>query len=113
MSESEPPPPKRGQTAQERSSDATAPEQDLAAAQTMSKRFAAAVKPRFLFSQAEGYPVGIKQFLWFCLLLIYPAWIFFLLFSWVAYGVLWVVFSPLRLVMKRKDPEAYAASQRK
>jgi hypothetical protein len=26
---------------------------------------------------------------------------------------LWVVFLPLRMVMKRKDPEAYAASQRK
>jgi YggT family protein len=113
MSASEPPPPQRGQTASERASDATAAEEKVAAAPTVPKRVAAAAKPSFLLAQADGYPVGIKQFLQFCLLLIYPAWLFMVLVGWAGYGVLWVLFAPLRIMMKRKDPEAYAASQRK
>jgi YggT family protein len=113
MSVNEPPRPQRGLTAQERSSDASAAEQEVAAAPSVPKRVAAAAKPGFVLSQADGYPLGIKQFLQFCLLLVYPAWLFAVLAGWAAYGVLWVLFSPLRLVMKRKDPEAYAASQRK
>jgi YggT family protein len=113
MSANEPPPPKRGMTAQERSSDATPAEQDAAAATSMSKRAWATAKPGFVLGQADGYPAGVKQFLQFCLVLIYPAWVFAVLAGLALYGVLWVVFSPLRVWMKRKDPEAYAASQRK
>jgi len=113
MSVHEPPPPQRGRTADERTTDATPDEQKFAESQSMTKRLLLASKPSFLLAQAGGYPVGIKQFLQFCLILIYPAWLFFMLLSWVGYGVLWIIFSPLRLVMKRKDPEAYAASQRK
>ena len=113
MTVQEPPPPPRGKTAEERGSDASAPEREAAAAPTMAKRVAEAAKPRFLLSQADGYPVVIKQFLQFCLVLIYPAWLFFVLVGWAVYGFFWLLFLPLRLVMKRKDPEAYAASQRK
>ena len=113
MTVDEPPPPQRGRTAQERGSDASAPEREAAAAPTMAKRVAAAAKPRYLLTQADGYPIVVKQFLQFCLLLIYPAWLFFVLASWAIYGFFWLLFAPLRLVMKRKDPEAYAASQRK
>jgi hypothetical protein len=113
MTVDEPPPPKRGRSAEERGSDASAPEREVAAAPTMAKRVAAAVNPRFLLSQADGYPVGIKQFLQFCLVLIYPAWLFFVLVVIPIYGFVWLLFWPLRMVMKRKDPEAYAASQRK
>lgn len=113
MSVHEPPPPQRGKTAAERGSDASAPELEAAAAPSMAKRVAAAAKPGYLLSQADGYPVVVKQFLQFCLVIIYPAWLFFVLVGWVVYGFFWLLFLPLRLVMKRKDPEAYAASQRK
>jgi hypothetical protein len=113
MSVHEPPPPQRGRTADERTTDATPDEQKYAESQSMTKRLLLAAKPSFLLAQAGGYPVGIKQFLQFCLILIYPAWLFCILVGGVFYGVLWIIFSPLRMIMKRKDPEAYAASQRK
>jgi YggT family protein len=108
---SEPAEPQRGLTAEESTSDASAAERELEAAPTGLKRFWAAAKPGFLLSQADGYPIGIKQFLQFSLILVYPAWLFGLIvlvpLSWavykVCYGVLWVVFWPLRLVVGRKD----------
>ena len=77
----------------------------------------AAMSPRYVWSMADGYPVVLKQFIQFCLILIYPAWLFGMLVSAViyysVYGVLWVLFSPIRLWMKKNRPEDYAASQRK
>ena len=56
------------------------------------------MSPRFVLSQADGYPVVIKQFLQFCLILIYPAWVVGMLVSaaayYAVYSVLWVVFGP-------------------
>lgn len=118
MTIEEPPPPTRGQTAEERGPDLSPQEQKVASTRSGPRRLAAAANPRFLLSQADGYPVGIKQFLWFCLILVYPAWLFFLLlaapvwlFSKVAYGIVWVLFAPLRRWMKKNRPEDYAASQ--
>ena len=75
------------------------------------------MNPRFLLSMADGYPVVLKQFIQFCLILIYPAWLFGVLVSaamyFTVYGLLWVVFLPVRLWMKKNRPEDYAASQRK
>ena len=34
------------------------------------------MSPRFLLSMAEGYPVVLKQFIQFCLIIIYPGWVF-------------------------------------
>ncbi|WP_071288942.1 hypothetical protein [Mycolicibacterium llatzerense] len=73
--------------------------------------------PKFFFSMADGYPVGVKQFLQFCLLLIYPGWLFAAplcaaIYA-VGYGVLWVLFWPVRAWMKTNRPEDYAASQLK
>ena len=73
--------------------------------------------PRFFFSMADGYPVGVKQFLQFCLLLIYPGWLIAAplcaaIYA-TGYGVLWVLFWPLRAWMKKNRPEEYAASQLK
>ena len=113
MATAEPPKPQRGLTAEERGRDVSPQQAEAEAAPTAIRRFGAAAKPGYLLSQADGYPIGIKQFLQFCLILIYPAWLFALLFGWVMYGVFWVVFSPLRLWMKRNRPEDYAASQRK
>jgi len=116
----EPPQPQRGQTAQERGRDVSPEQAQAEAAATTARRVGAMAKPRFLLSQADGYPVGVKQFLQFCLILIYPAWLFAVLAMWAVYGVMrvlygvcWVLLMPLRLWMKRNRPEDYAASQRK
>ena len=77
------------------------------------------MSPRFVWSQADGYPVVIKQFLQFCLVLVYPAFVFAALFGLAVYyvvwlpgyyillAVFWVLFSPLRMRQKKKNPEEY------
>lgn len=73
--------------------------------------------PKAFFAMADGYPVGVKQFLQFCLLLIYPGWLLAAplcaAIYFTGYGVLWVLFWPLRAWMKKNRPEEYAASQLK
>jgi hypothetical protein len=120
MTETEPARPQRGQTAEERGRDVSAAQAQAEDAPTAARRLAATANPRFLLSQADGYPVGIKQFLQFCLILVYPAFLFSLLVAGVAilagkaiYAVWWVLLAPLRLWMKRNRPEDYAASQRR
>lgn len=85
------------------------------------QRYLKMASPRFLWSMAEGYPVVLKQFIQFCLILIYPGWIFFVivaaalhaLFYVTVYPVLWVLFWPFRAYQKKHHPEEYAESQRK
>lgn len=81
------------------------------------QRMLAAMNPRFVLSLADGYPIGVKQFLQLCLILIYPAWLFGVLASaalyYTVYATLWVLFWPLRAWMKKNRPDDYAASQRK
>ena len=120
MTETEPARPQRGQTAEERGRDVSAAQAQAEDAPTAARRLAATANPRFLLSQADGYPVGIKQFLWFCLILVYPAWLFFLLIALpvlaigkVFYAIAWVVFWPMRAHQKKHHPEEYAASQGK
>lgn len=70
---------------------------------------------------AEGYPVVLKQFIQFCLILIWPGWVFtvvvgaalHLLFYVTIYPILWVLFWPVRNHQKKNHPEDYAASQQK
>ncbi len=113
----EPPPPARGLTREERGRDVRAAQAEAEAETSTGKRLLKSMSPRFVLSMADGYPVVIKQFLQFCLILIYPAWLFSVLASaaiyYCVYGVLWVVLSPIRLWMKKNRPEDYAASQRK
>jgi hypothetical protein len=118
MSVTEPPRPQRGATMAERGSDASEPERRLAEAQSWSGRLGAALNPRFLLSQADGYPPGIKQFLQFCLILIYPAWLALVLLAWPVWlvgklleAILMVLFWPVRALHKRNNPEEYAAFQ--
>jgi hypothetical protein len=89
------------------------------------KRLLSMMSPRFVWSQAEGYPVVIKQFLQFCLILIYPAWVFGILAMAAIYYVVllpgyyvllaigWVVFWPLRMRQKKKNPEEYEEYRKK
>jgi hypothetical protein len=113
----EPPPPSRGLTRDERGRDISAAPAEVEAETSTGKRLLKSMSPRFVWSMADGYPVVIKQFLQFCLILIYPAWLFGVLAAaaiyYSVYGVLWVVLSPIRLWMKKNRPEDYAASQRK
>jgi YggT family protein len=117
MSISEPPPPQRGLTRAERGRDVSTAQAEAEAATSTGRRMLLSMSPRFVLSQAEGYPVVIKQFLQFCLIIIYPAWVAGILASaaiyYAVYSVLWVLFWPVRARMKKNRPEDYAASQLK
>ena len=117
MSISEPPPTQRGLTREERGRDVSAAQAEAESETSTGKRMLLSMSPRFVLSQAEGYPVVIKQFLQFCLIIIYPAWIVGVLASaaiyYAVYSVLWVLFWPVRAWMKKNRPEDYAASQLK
>lgn len=113
----EPAAPARGLTREERGRDISEAQAEVEAEPSVGKRLLKSTSPRFVWSMADGYPVGIKQFLQFCLILIYPAWLVGVLASAImyfsVYGVFWVLFAPIRLWMKKNRPEDYAASQRK
>lgn len=113
----EPPPPQRGLTREERGRDVSAAQAEAEAQTSTGKRLPQSISPRFVWSMAEGYPVVIKQFLQFCLILIYPAWVVGVLAAaavyYTVYGVFWVLFAPIRHWMKKNRPEDYAASQQK
>jgi len=113
----EPPPPSRGLTRGERGRDVSQAQAEVEAETSTGKRLLKSMSPRFVLSMADGYPVVLKPFLQFCLILIYPAWLVGVLTAaaiyYSVYGVLWVVLAPIRLWMKKNRPDDYAASQRK
>jgi hypothetical protein len=77
----EPPPPQRGLTREERGRDVSEAQAEVEAETSTWKKFVKSMSLPFVLSQADGYPVVIKQFLQFCLILIYPAWVFAILVS--------------------------------
>jgi hypothetical protein len=102
MTVAEPPRPERGRSAEERGREVSE----------------AQANPKFLLSQANGYPTGIKQFLQLCLIIVYPAWLLLVLIAWPLWlvgklfeGILWVLFWPVRALHKKNNPEEYAAYQ--
>ena len=113
----EPAPPQRGLTREERGRDVSEAQAEAEAETSKVKQYLKAMSPRYVLSMAEGYPVVIKQFLQFCLILVYPGWVFGMLVAaaiyYPVYWVLWVLFWPMRWWMKKNRPEEYAASQRK
>lgn len=113
----EPAAPARGLTREERGRDISAAQAEAEAKPSALRRMLASMSPRFVWSMAEGYPPVLKQFLQFCLVLIYPAWVAGVLLSMllyaVVYALLWLIFWPVRAWMKRNRPEEYAASQGK
>jgi hypothetical protein len=113
----EPPPPQRGLTVEERGRDVSEAQAEMEAETSTGKRLLKSLSLRFVLSQADGYPVVIKQFLQFCLILIYPAWVVGILamaaIYYPCYAVLWLLFWPIRAWMKKNRPEEYAASQKK
>src|ERR1700761_7345426 len=113
----EPPPPQRGLTLEERGRDVSGAQAEMEAETSPGKRLLKSMSLRLVLSQADGYPVVIKQFLQFCLILIYPAWVVGILamaaIYYPCYAVLWALFWPMRAWMKKNRPEDYAASQKK
>ena len=115
----EPPPPQRGLTRQERGRDIGEARAEAEAETSKWKQFTHAMSPRLMWSMAEGYPVVLKQFIQFCLIIIYPAWVFGVLFGAVihvlfyitVYPVLWLLFWPVRAHQKKHHPEEYAANR--
>jgi len=61
MQPDEPARPQRGLTAEERGRDVSPAQAKAESAPTRRARLAAAANPRFLLSQADGYPVGISS----------------------------------------------------
>ena len=117
----EPPPPQRGLTREERGRDVSEAQAEAEAETSKVKQYLKAMSPRYVLSMAEGYPVVIKQFLQFCLIIIYPAWVFavlvgaamHLLFYVTVYPVLWLLFWPVRAWQKKNNPEEYEATRQK
>ncbi|HEV7423190.1 MAG TPA: hypothetical protein VGO30_25690 [Mycobacterium sp.] len=118
---SEAPPPERGLTRDERGRDVSEAQAEAEAETSKVKQFLHAMSPRLVWSMAEGYPVVVKQFIQFCLILIYPAWVFAvlvgglvtLLFYVTIYPILWLLFWPVRAWQKKNNPEEYAANREK
>lgn len=92
-------------------------DEPLAPVPPVTRRMLGALHPRSVWSMADGYPVVVRQLLQLCLIIVYPAWVVGLLvmltFYGATYGLLWVLFWPLRMWMKRNRPDDYAASQLK
>ncbi|WNG91967.1 hypothetical protein [Mycobacterium sp. ITM-2016-00318] len=84
----EPRAPQRGQTREERGRDISAAQAEAEAETPTVKKYLKMASPQFLWSMAEGYPVVLKQFIQFCLIIIYPD-------------------------QRKHHPEEYAESQRK
>jgi hypothetical protein len=120
----EPPAPQRGLTREERGRDVSEAQAEAEAETSVPRRALKFMSPRFVWSQADGYPVVIKQFLQFCLILVYPAFVFAALFGLAAYylvwlpgyyillAVFWVLFWPLRMRQRKKNPEEYEAYEK-
>ena len=121
----EPAQPQRGLTRDERGRDVSEAQAEAEAEKSGVKSLIKSMSLRVVLSQAEGYPVVIKQFLQFCLILIYPAWVFAALFMIALYyvvllpgryillAVFWVLFWPLRMRQKKKNPEEYEAYKKR
>jgi hypothetical protein len=117
----EPPPPARGLTREERGRDISEAQAEAEAQTSKVKQYLHAMSPRLVWSMAEGYPVVLKQFIQFCLIIIYPAWVFAVVvgalfhvaFYLTIYPVLWVLFWPVRAWMKKTNPEEYEANKQK
>lgn len=114
-----PPPPQRGQTRDERGRDISEAQAEAEAETSKVTRFLHMMSPRYVWSMAGGYPVVLTQFIQFCLIIIYPAWVFAVLagaavtglFYITVYPVLWLLFWPVRADQKKNNPEEYAANR--
>src|SRR3982074_685364 len=91
----EPPPPQRGLTREERGRDVSVAQAEAEAETSKVKQYLKAMSPRYVLAMAEGYPVVIKQFLQFCLIIIYPAWVFAVLVGAAMHLLFYVTVYPV------------------
>ena len=82
----EPPPQQRGLTREERGRDVSEAQAQAEAETSNWKQFPRVMSPQLVWSMADGYPVVFKQFIQFCLILIYPAWVFAVLVGGLSFG---------------------------
>src|SRR4051794_15821236 len=92
---SEPPPPQRGLTQEERGRDVSEAQAEAEAEKSGFKRWLHMMSPKVVWSFADGYPVGIKQFLQFCLILVYPAFVFAGIAGAVLHGLFYITVYPV------------------
>jgi hypothetical protein len=82
-----------------------------------TRQLLAMISPKRYFAVAKNYPIWIRWFIYFTLALIYPIWIFADVFALLGfltlYAIFWVLLAPVRLWMKYKNPEEYAAAKAK
>jgi hypothetical protein len=117
----EPPKPQRGLTREERGRDISEAQAEVEAETSKVKQYLKAMSLRYVLSMAENYPVVLKQFIQFCLIIIYPAWIAGVLFGAAmhalfyvtVYPILWLLFWPVRAMHKKNNPEDYEATRQK
>ena len=117
----EPPPPQRGLTREEHGRDVSQAQAEMEAETSTVNKYLKAMSPRMVLSMADGYPVVLKQFIQFCLILIYPAWVFGViiaaamhaLFYVTIYPVSWLLFWPMRAYQKKHHPDEYEAVKQK
>src|SRR3954449_2974852 len=91
----EPPPPQRGLTREERGRDVSDAQAEAEAETSKPKQYLRAMSPRFVLSMAEGYPVVLKQFIQFCLIIIYPAWVFTVLVGAAIHALFYITVYPV------------------
>jgi hypothetical protein len=82
MSFQEPPRPERGQTGAERGPNISDLEREVATSRSWPQKLLAAASPKLYFGVVKEYPVGIKQFLWLNLGILYPFWLIAVLCAW-------------------------------
>ena len=117
----EPARPQRGLTSEERGRDVSEAQAEVEAETSTVQKYLKSMSPRFVLSMADGYPVVLKQFIQFCLIIIYPAWVAGVLFAAAMHGlfyitvypVLWLLFWPVRAYQKKNNPEEYEATRQK
>ncbi|MEH3142624.1 MAG: hypothetical protein PGN37_21135 [Mycobacterium kyogaense] len=54
-----------------------------------------ALSPKTVWSMSDGYPVVLKQFIQFCLIIVYPGWVLGILGCLAVYGLFCITVCPV------------------
>lgn len=64
-----------------------------------------------ILSQANGYPIVVKQLLQILLLFVYPFWVLYVAACAVCFFLAWVAFWPMRRYQDKHHPEEAAQAR--
>lgn len=64
-----------------------------------------------IVSQANGYPIIVKQLMQLLLLVLYPFWVFYVAVCAVCFFLAWVLFWPMRRYQDKHHPEEAAQAR--